>query len=78
MYSYFMNASNITEVYIRDKGKELTYHGVIDSFSETDDFKEIVLRDVHVYNYEDLSVLYDVDKLYIAGVVMILPLKYHI
>lgn len=66
LYSYFLNATNITEVYIRDKSKGLTYHGVIDSFSETDEFKEIVLRDVHVYNYEDSSTLYDVDKLYIS------------
>jgi hypothetical protein len=66
LYSYFLNANSITEVYIRDKKNGLTYHGVIDSFSETDEFKEIVLSDVKVYGYEDSIFYYHIDKLYLA------------
>lgn len=66
LYSYFLNANNIKEVYFRDKAKGLTYHGEVESFSEADDFKELVLRDVKVYSYENSELFYEIDKLYIA------------
>lgn len=66
LYSHFLNARTITEVYIRDKKNNLTYHGDIESFSETNEFKEIVLSDVKVYGYEDSEFYYHIAKLYLA------------
>lgn len=66
LYSHFLNGKNITEVYFRDKTKNLVYHGEVDSFSETNDFKELVLTNVSVYSYEDSEFYYKIDKLYIA------------
>jgi len=66
LYSYFLNAKNITEVYVRDLERNITFHGLIDSFSETDEIKEIVLRDVKVYDYTTSAWCYNLDKVYIS------------
>ena len=66
LYSYFLNASNVTEIYFRDIPKKITYHGMIDSYSETNEFKEIVLRDVKVYEYETSHLMYELDKVYLS------------
>lgn len=57
LYSYFLNAKDVDEVYVRDINN-LTYHGLIDSYSENDEIKEIVLVDVVVYDYETSKELY--------------------
>lgn len=66
LYSYFLNAKNVNEIYLRDVSKNITYHGMIDSFSETNEFKEIVLRDVKVYSYETSEFMYGLDKIYLS------------
>lgn len=66
LYSYFLNAKNVNEVYLRDIKNNITYHGMIDSYSETSEFKEIVLREVKVYNYETSDFAYEVDKIYLS------------
>lgn len=66
LYSYFLNADDVEEVYIRDIENNLTYHGIINSFSENDHIKEIVLIDVVVYEYEFSKELYSLDKIYLS------------
>ncbi len=66
LYTYFLNADEIEEVYIRDIPNNLTYHGVVVAYSETDEIKEIVLSDVTVYRYKDSVKLYDIDKVYLS------------
>ncbi|MBM2816487.1 MAG: hypothetical protein HW421_3249 [Ignavibacteria bacterium] len=66
LYSFFLNSKEVKEVYIRDKKNDLTYHGFVRSFAETDEFKEIVLYDVSVYRYSDSILLYEIDNLYLA------------
>lgn len=66
LYSYFLNARNVFEVYVRDIGNNLTYHGQVNSFSETDHIKEIVLENVVVYEYETSAELYTVNKIYLS------------
>ena len=66
LYSYFLNAKDVEEVYFRDIENNLTYHGIIDSFSENDHFYEVVLRDVVVYNYKNSKKLYEIDKIYLS------------
>ena len=66
LYSYFLNAKNVEEIYFRDIANNLTYHGLVNSFSETSEFKEIVLTDVKVYNYTTSELAYKIDILYLS------------
>ena len=66
LYSYLLNARDVNEVYVRDISNNITYHGIIDSFSETAEFKELVLRSAKVYSYKNSKFMYEVDKLYIS------------
>ncbi len=66
LYSYFLNADNVNEIYFRDIPNNITYHGMINSYSEANDFKEIVLRDVKVYDYETSTLMYELDKVYLS------------
>lgn len=66
LYSYFLNADNVNEIYFRDVPNNITYHGMINSYSETTEFKEIVLRDVKVYDYTNSEFMYELDKVYLS------------
>lgn len=66
LYSYFLNGKSVKEVYIRDLDNNSTYHGLIDSYSEQDDFCEIVLYDVVVYDNETGEKAYSIDKIYLS------------
>lgn len=66
LYSYFLNSPDTTWVYIRDIENSLTYFGNVEMFSETTEYKEIVLRDVTVFNYPDSEELYDIDRIYLS------------
>lgn len=66
LYSYFLNAKNVNEIYFRDIQNNITYHGMINSYSETNEFKEIVLRDVKVYDYATSDLMYELDKVYLS------------
>jgi hypothetical protein len=66
LFSYFLNSSDIEWVYIRDLNNKLTYLGSVRSFSESTDFKEIVLENVTVYNYPESQELYDVKRIYLC------------
>jgi hypothetical protein len=66
LFTYFLNNKEINEIYIRDLTTNQTYHGMIVSFSETDDIKEIVLRNAKVYDYVSSKYLYDIKYVYLA------------
>jgi len=66
LYSYFLNANNVNEVYVRDIANNITYHDMVDSYSETNEFKEMVLRDVKVYDYATSNLMYELDKVYLS------------
>ncbi len=66
LYSYFLNAKEIKEVYVRLIKYKLTYHGYVDSFSETDNIKELTLRDVTVYNYPESEEMYNLNYIYLS------------
>lgn len=66
LYSYFLNAKDTDEVYARDIDNNLTYHGLINSYSENDEIKEILLVDVVVYDYTSSEELYLLDKIYLS------------
>lgn len=66
LFYYFLNSSNVTEVYVRDIKNNITYHGLVDSFSENGSIKEIVLSDVKIYNYETSEFAYSLSKIYLC------------
>lgn len=66
LFSYFLNSTNLEWVYVRDVTNALTYLGVIKIFSETEEFKELVLEQVTVYNYPDSEELYTLDRIYLC------------
>lgn len=66
LYSYFLNSKEVTEVYVRDIPNDLTFHGIVDSFSENEQISEITLRKVKVYRYSDSAFLYDMPKVFLS------------
>jgi hypothetical protein len=65
-YSLLLNARNVEEIYFRDFANNLTYHGIIDSFAETETYKELILRGVKVYSLDTADFLYNLDKVYLC------------
>lgn len=66
LYSYFLNSKEVTEVYVRDIANNLTFYGIVDSFSENEQINEITLRDVSVYRYDDSAFLYEMPKVFLS------------
>jgi hypothetical protein len=68
LISYFLNARDVNEVYVRIPAINITYHGMLNSFSANKDTVELVLRDVKVYDYESSNLTYELDKVYISRI----------
>ena len=66
LFSYFLNSDEVLWVYVRDAENDLTYQGMIEYCSETDDLQELVLREVTVYSYADSEMLYSRPRVYIS------------
>ena len=66
LYSYFLNSPDIGWVYVRDIQNSLTYLGYVESFSETNENKEIVLNQVTVYSYPHSDKMYDIERIYLV------------
>ncbi|MBC6400206.1 MAG: hypothetical protein GDA51_10075 [Ekhidna sp.] len=79
LYSYFLNAPITDEVYLRDMKTGLTYHGLVESFSEDDKNKELVLSKVTVSDSETGEKLYELNKIYFEkseeNIIIELPYK---
>jgi hypothetical protein len=52
-------------VHVRDFEQRVTYAGFVEVFSESGQLREIVLRDVAVYDFEGAE-MYQVPRLYLA------------
>ncbi len=69
LYSNFLNENCLSWVYVKDIPNELVYLGSVQAFSESEDFKELVLNEVTVYRYfkdEEYKELYEIPKIYIS------------
>ncbi len=66
LFSLYLNSSEIEWIYIRDIENKLTYLGSVSLYSEKDNFKEIVLNEVTIYNYPESEKLYDVESIYLC------------
>lgn len=58
-------ASSVTFVHLRDFEQRVTYAGFVEIFSESGELREVVLRDVIVYDFEQTE-MYRVPRLYLA------------
>lgn len=66
LYSYFLNSPDVNWVYVRVIENSLTYLGLVESFSETIENKEIVLNQVTVYDYPDSKKMYKIERIYLV------------
>lgn len=66
LFNHFLNSPEIEEIYIRDIENKLTYHGILNFFSENDDVFELVLSDVSVYGYHESQHYYDTERIYLS------------
>jgi hypothetical protein len=67
VWSYFLNSDTIEWVWIRYPGDNLVYAGWVQSFSDTEKVREIVLEDVKVYRNSDSEFLYELPAAYLAA-----------
>ena len=66
LFYYFLNGKKTEEVYVRDTENNLTYHGLVDSFSEDDSIQEILLYNVAVYSTDDSEKIDELQRVYIC------------
>jgi hypothetical protein len=66
LFSNFLNDDETQWIYVKDVTNKLTYLGAIHLFSETSDFKELVLNDVTVFTYPESEELYEVKQAYLC------------
>ena len=68
VWSYTFNSEDESTSYIhfRDFEHSLVYAGWVDSFSPSDQLRELLLRDVRVHDLESAEVLYETPYLYVA------------
>jgi len=70
LYSHFLNSLNMDPVYFRDLKSNLTYHGMVELFSENDEIREIVLTNVRVYynegKSEEIMEIYKLNYVYLS------------
>ncbi|HEX4300312.1 MAG TPA: hypothetical protein VH327_05520, partial [Gammaproteobacteria bacterium] len=64
LYSFFLQNRNW--LYVRDIENNLTYEGLLVSYSENDLIQEIVLSQVTVYSYKDSEKYYSVPSVYLS------------
>lgn len=66
LFSRFLNSPNTDYVYVRDIKNNLTYHGWVKSFSESENVSEIRLCEVTVYTYVGCELIYEVPEVYLS------------
>lgn len=66
LYSRWLNDKDIDWVYVRDYKNDLLYWGCVCSFSETEEFKELVLKEVSVFSNAEAKKMYKVDQIYLC------------
>lgn len=70
LYSHFLNSLYIDPVYFRDLKSNLTYHGLVEWYSENEEIREIVLTKVRVYynesKSEEITELYQLNYVYLS------------
>lgn len=65
VWDYLLNSPNIGWVYVRDHKYNLAYLGYISKFSDSNEYRELLLEEVSVYSNLNGKKLYDLDGLYL-------------
>ena len=65
-YTFNSRDESVEYVHVRDYANGYLYAGWVNTFSETDKLRELVLLDVQVYNFEDVDPIYSVPRMYLA------------
>lgn len=66
LYYYFLNTKDLSEVYVRDFEQDLTFHGFVQAFSESEFERELVLVNVDVYTLSNSNFLYSSPAIFIS------------
>lgn len=66
LFYYFLDTKDLSEIYVRDFEQKLTYHGFIQTFSESELERELVLKDVDVYTLNKSKLLYHTEIVFIS------------
>lgn len=64
-FTFNSRSKSVTYIHWRDFEQKLVYAGFVNTFSESAETREIVMRDVTVYDFEG-NKMYDVPLLYLA------------
>jgi hypothetical protein len=64
-YTFSSRSPEVEYVHVRDFTNRIVYTGWVELFSETDKVRELVLKDVQVYDF-DGERLFDVPRVYVA------------
>jgi hypothetical protein len=64
-YTFNSQGAEVEYVHLRDFEKQITYAGWVEVFSETEKLRELVLRDVEVYDFNG-HMLYETPRIYVA------------
>ncbi len=65
LFSYYLSEQS-EYVYVRCSRQGFTYKGLIHTFAETDEMKELFMKDVVVYDYASSEKLYEVAEIYLS------------
>lgn len=64
-YTFNSPRAEVEYVHLRDFEKKITYAGWVELFSETEKLRELILRDVQVYDFEG-GLLFETARVYVA------------
>ncbi|MFH0989500.1 MAG: DUF6338 family protein [bacterium] len=67
VWSYFLSDDEVHWVWVRCPKDNIVYEGWVQAFSESEKYREIVLRDVKVYANNNSSFLYEIPAAYLSG-----------
>lgn len=67
VWSYFLSQNDVHWIWIRYPLQNIVYEGWVQSFSESEKVREIVLKDVKVYTNNNSMFLYEVPAVYLTG-----------
>lgn len=69
LWAYLFNSTLLEKeqwVVVRDRDKKLMYQGIVHTFSDVEDPRELILKYVRVFDNDTGANLYDVDILYVS------------
>ena len=66
VWGFLLNSGSVGWVVVRDHSKNLMYQGFVATFSTTEDPRELILRDVTVFENSSGAKMYDAQTIYLS------------